>query len=84
MSPSEGPTAQDLTELLDRLRPRIARLFERHRVSEPEAEELVREALVGIAYRWGRVQDRERWLLAVLARGAREHADRSSKEPEDE
>ena len=84
MSLRNGPTAEDLTQLLDRLRPRIARLFERHRVSEPEAEKLVRDALVGIAYRWGRVRDRERWLLDELARGAREHADRSSKEPKDE
>ena len=30
------------------------------------------------------VRDRERWLLEELARGAREHVDRSSKEPEDE
>jgi hypothetical protein len=84
MSPSNGPTAQDLTQLLDRLRPRIARLFERHRVSEPEAEKLVRDALVGIAYRWGRVREREQWVLDALAREIAKQAERSSREPEDE
>ncbi|HZF08388.1 MAG TPA: hypothetical protein VFE33_06315 [Thermoanaerobaculia bacterium] len=84
MSPSNGPTAQDLTQLLDRLRPRIARLFEHYRVSEPEAEKLVRDALVGIAYRWGRVQEREQWVLDLLARQVGKQAERPSKEPEDE
>jgi hypothetical protein len=84
MSPSDGPSAQDLAQLLDRLGSRIARSFERHRVSEPAAEKLVHDALVGLAYRWGRVRDRERWLLEELARGTQEQADRSSKEPEDE
>jgi hypothetical protein len=84
MSPSDGPTAQDLAQLLDRLSSRIARLFERHRVAEPEAARLVHDALVSLAYRWGRVRDRERWLLEELARGVGENVDRSSKEPEDE
>jgi hypothetical protein len=84
MSPSFGPTAQDLAQLLDRLRSRIARLFERHRVSEPEAERLLHDALIRLAYRWGRVPDRERWMLEELASGTREQVDRSSKEPEDE
>jgi hypothetical protein len=81
MSPHDSPTSQDLTQLLDRVRPRIARLFERHRVSEPEAEALVGEALVGLAYRWKRVRDRERWLLDEIARRVRERKGRASKEP---
>ena len=84
MSPSDGPTAQDLAQLLDRSSSRIARSFERHRVSESDAARLLHDALIRLAYRWGRVRDRERWLLEELARGAREHVDRSSKEPEDE
>jgi len=84
MSPSNGPTEQDLIQLLDRLRPRIARLFERYRVSEPEAEKLVRDALVGIAYRWGRVREREQWVLDLLAKQVGKQAERTSKEPEDE
>ena len=81
MSPNDGPTSQDLAQLLDRVRPRIARLFERQRVSEPEAEELVGEALVGLAYRWGRLRDRERWLLDEIARRARETKGRPAEEP---
>jgi hypothetical protein len=73
-----------MAQLLDRLRPRIARLFERNRVSEPEAEKLVRDALVGIAYRWGRVREREQWVLGLLTQQVEKQADRSSKEPEDE
>jgi hypothetical protein len=84
MSPSDGPTAEDLAQLLDRLSLRIARFFERHRISEREAARLLHDALIRLAYRWGRVRDRERWLLEELARGTREHVDRPSKEPEDE
>jgi len=84
LSPPLGPTAEDLTNLLNRLRSRIARLFARQRLPELEAERVVSEALIGLAYRWHRVPDREQWLLETLARGANGCEKGSSKEPKDE
>jgi hypothetical protein len=44
----------------------------------------VRKALIGLAYQWERVRDREGWLLQTLTREAERCAAGSSKEPEDE
>jgi hypothetical protein len=77
--PSSGkPTREDLDRLLDRVRPSVARLFERRAVSEEEAARLLRDALVRLLYRWGGIRNREGWLLATLKKGI------GKKEPEDE
>ncbi len=81
MSSSE-PTQDDLQRLLDRLRPRIARLFDRHGVSVEEAESRVADALVRLLYRWELVRDRERWLLAKLKKDLETRPEESSKEPQ--
>jgi hypothetical protein len=78
-TPSSGkPTREDLDQLLDRLRPRIRRLFERRAISGEEAERRLRDALVRLLYRWSGIRDREGWLLATLKKGI------GKKEPEDE
>jgi hypothetical protein len=84
MSSSGEPTRDDLRRLLDRLQPRIARLLERHGVSDLEAERRVREALIRLSYRWERVRDRERWLLDALRKDLTARPEESSKEPRDE
>jgi hypothetical protein len=77
--PSSGkPTRDDLDQFLDRLRPKIARLFERRAVPQEEAERRLREALIRLLYRWDGIRDREAWLLAALKKGI------GKKEPEDE
>lgn len=84
MSSISGPTNDDLQRLLDRLRPRIARLFDRHGVTVEEAESRVADALVRLSYRWDLIRDRERWLLATLEKDLEMHPEESSKEPRDE
>jgi hypothetical protein len=84
MSSSGEPTRDDLRRLLDRLQPRIARLFERHGVSTQEAEWRTAEALIRLSYRWDRVRDRERWLLDALRKDLAARPEESSKEPRDE
>ncbi len=84
MSSSGEPTRDDLRRLLDRLQPRIARLFERHGVSTLEAERRTAEALIRLSYRWDRVRDRERWLLDALRKDLAARPEESSKEPMDE
>jgi tetratricopeptide (TPR) repeat protein len=63
---SGKPTRVDLRRLVDRLKPKIARLFERHGVSGKESEMRVTAALIRLSYQWDRVRDREKWLLTEL------------------
>lgn len=84
MSSSGEPIRNDLRRLVDRLRPKIARLFERHGVSAAEAESRVTEALARLSYQWDRVRDRERWLLTALEKGLAARPEESSTEPRDE
>jgi hypothetical protein len=84
MSSSCEPTRDDLRRLIDRLQPRLTRLFQRHGVSTADAERQVTGALTRLSYRWDRVRDRERWLLDALRRDFAARPEASSKEPRDE
>ncbi|HKH49980.1 MAG TPA: hypothetical protein VKM72_35445 [Thermoanaerobaculia bacterium] len=59
----ERPTKQDLDQLLEKTRERIAYLFRRHRCSPETATGLLREAVTALAHRWSRVRNREQWLF---------------------
>ncbi|HEY2295564.1 MAG TPA: hypothetical protein VGM86_33080 [Thermoanaerobaculia bacterium] len=83
--PSSGkPTRADLRWLVDRLKPKIARLFERHGVSGKESEMRVAAALIRLSYQWDRVRDREKWLLTELQDALSLRQEETSKEPRDE
>jgi hypothetical protein len=56
---------------MQRLRPRIAGLLASRNVSPEEAERLVGEALIEIAFRWSRMHDRAGWLLKTLDKKTR-------------
>jgi hypothetical protein len=84
MSSSGEPTQDELRRLVDRLRPKITRLFERHGVSAADAESRMTAALARLSYRWDRVRDREGWLLTALEKGLVASPEESSKEPRDE
>ena len=84
MSSSGEPTRADLRRLVDRLKPKIARLFERHGVSGKESEMRVTAALIRLSYQWDRVRDREKWLLTELQDALSLRQEKSSKEPRDE
>jgi hypothetical protein len=84
MTSSSEPTRTDLRRLVDRLKPRIVRLFERHGVSGKETEMRVTAALTRLSYQWDRVRDRERWLLIELQDGLSLRQEKPSKEPRDE
>ena len=74
------PTQEDLDRLMGRLRPRIAALFAARGVSAEEAERLVGEVLIGIAYRWPRVHDRAGWVLKTLDKKTRPQPETSEEE----
>jgi hypothetical protein len=84
MPSSPEPTRADLRRLIDRLKPKIARLFERHGVSAKESEMRVTAALIRLSYQWDKVRDREGWFLTELKDGLSLRQEKSSKEPRDE
>jgi hypothetical protein len=83
--PSFGkPTRDDLWLLVDRLQPKIARLFKRYGVSTAEAERRVAAALIRLSWQWDGVRDREVWLLTELKDGLSVSREVISKEPRNE
>jgi hypothetical protein len=80
MCPQARPSQEDLDRLMRRLRPRIADLFAARNVSPEEAERLVGEALMEIAYRWSRVHDRAGWLLKTLDKRTRPKPEMTEEE----
>jgi len=83
MPSSDRPTDQDLAQLLDRLRPKIIRRLRLSGVPEAKAERMIGEALIGVAYRWDRVRDRERWVLEFFEKEIQRYLQKPEKEPED-
>ncbi len=84
MSSSSEPTRADLRRLVDRLKPKIARLFESHGVYGEEAEMRVTAALIRLSYQWDKVRDREGWLLTELKDALSLRQEKTSKELRDE
>ena len=81
---SERPTKQELDQLLERTRERIAYLFRRHRCSPETATGLLREAVTALMHRWNRVRDREQWLLDRIEKAVRRAENPSLAEPADD
>ena len=71
MPTSDHPTRQELEKLLRNLGPEVARIFQRHGISEEEAQLYVGEVLAELARKWERVKNRERWFLRAMADKAR-------------
>lgn len=60
------PRAEVLNDLFARARPGLESLFQRHWISEEEAEEILDEALVSLLVHWDRIGDPEPRLLRVV------------------
>jgi hypothetical protein len=84
MSYSDAPTRADLDRLIETLAPRIVRILIDLRVPDTEAERLISRVLAQLSYQWGRIADRERWLLQRIEEEARKLAEESRKELEDD
>ncbi|HEV7506998.1 MAG TPA: hypothetical protein VGS07_19060 [Thermoanaerobaculia bacterium] len=84
MPPSVAPSPEDLDRLLARLRPSVVEILREWEIPEGEAEKLVSELLVRLSYRWSRIPNPEQWLLTALEKEARNHSERSRKEPRDD
>lgn len=62
------PRAEALSDLFARARPGLESLFQRHWISEEEAEEILDEALTVLLVSWDRIADPEPRLLRVVER----------------
>jgi DNA-directed RNA polymerase specialized sigma24 family protein len=67
-APGEPEAIESITALVASLAIEIDGIFARFQLSEPEAEELLRETLLLAIYRWDKIDSREIWLLATLRR----------------
>jgi hypothetical protein len=72
LSPSSPPAApappEPITGLVGRLDGEIELLLEHFRLGRREAEKVLRDVLLLMAYRWERLESRELWVLAALKR----------------
>jgi hypothetical protein len=84
MPRSVVPSPEDLDRLFARLRPSAVEILREWEIPEGEAEKLVSEVWGRLSYRWSRIPDPEHWLLKALEKEARNHSERSRKEPKDE
>lgn len=81
---AQRPTRQDLDWVLERTRERIESVLRRHQCTAKGATELLREAVVALAHRWSRVQDRDQWLLDRIEKAVRRVDNPSLEEPPDD
>lgn len=66
--PCAATDAEPVTALVHRLGGEIESLLEGFRLSSREAEEILRDALHLMAYRWEALESRELFVLATLKR----------------
>ncbi len=81
---SDRPSRRELDQLTEQVRPDLEDLFRRNGVSQADAEKLLRETLVRLAYQWGRIRNRSWWLLDTIEKAARELPNPSPKELDDD
>jgi len=63
---AENPAKGELEKMVRRLAPEISRIFGQYGASEMEARRVLGETLAGFSRKWGRLVNRERWLLRNL------------------
>jgi hypothetical protein len=63
---AESPAKGELEKMVRRLAPEISRIFGQYGASEVEAKRVLGETLTGFSRKWGRLVNRERWLLRNL------------------
>jgi len=66
MSAHKSERSQELQDLLRRLRPQIVEILRLHAVDQDRAAEIVHDTFMALAVRWGRVGNRETWILGTI------------------
>ncbi|MFN7961932.1 MAG: sigma-70 family RNA polymerase sigma factor [Thermoanaerobaculia bacterium] len=57
---------EDLSYLLQVVRPELRRVLAHYRIPYEDAEDLVQEALLRLVYKWGEVSSPQGWLVGTL------------------
>jgi RNA polymerase sigma factor (sigma-70 family) len=60
------PATNELTDVLDKVRPRLRAMLVRERVPVEDAEDLVQEVILLLLGRWDAVRCKESWVLGAL------------------
>ncbi len=81
MTSSDRPSPEDLERVVASARSEIVRLFEERGVPDEEAERRIGDALVRLAWRWGRVRNRARWLVTTLDKETRNREQTTRERP---
>ena len=84
MRPADGPSRRELDQVTEQVRTDLEDLFRRHGISQVDAERLLREALMRLAYQWDRIRNRSWWLLDSIETAARELSQPSTPEDFDD
>jgi hypothetical protein len=84
MRPADGPSRRELDRVTEEVRPDLDDLFRRHEISQVDAERLLREALMRLAYQWNRIRNRSWWLLDSIETAVRELSQPSTPEDFDD
>lgn len=84
MRPADGPSRRELDQVREQVRPDLEDLFRQHGISQVDAERLLREALMRLAYQWDRIRNRSWWLLDSIETAARELSQPSTPEDFDD
>ncbi len=84
LRPMDRPSRRELDQLTEEVRPDLEALFQRHGISQADAEKLLREALLRLSYQWGRIRNRSWWLLDTIDKAAGELRNLATEELDDE
>ena len=79
--PSDAAPGEPAATLVAALAIEIDAILSHFRLSEPDAEDLLREILLLAVYRWDAVDSRELWLLATLRRACLRRLQRQASHP---
>jgi RNA polymerase sigma factor (sigma-70 family) len=61
-----APDIEPLEDLLERVRPRIKRLFKSYNIPLQDAEDVLQDALLDALRQWDTIRNVEAWLLGTL------------------
>jgi len=84
LRPMDRPSRRELDQLTEEVRPDLGALFQRHGISQADAERLLREVLLRLSYQWGRIRNRSWWLLDTIDKAAGELQNPATEELDDE
>jgi hypothetical protein len=63
-----SPSVELLERALAQVKPRLATVFERHAIREPDAAVILAQTMTALVYRWSEVSNPGLWILQTVER----------------